>query len=73
MQAVDRAVLFASLWSVGAALRSEAWPAFDVAIRKLLETEKMDVGIPASGLCFDYFVRSVYASLYFLSRVLGTR
>ena len=55
----DRLVLFAIVWSAGAALSPEHWAGLDHTLRKAVEAEKMDVGLPPSGLCFDLYLRCV--------------
>ena len=56
-QATDRALLFSAVWAIGVSLATEHWAAFDALVRKLVETEKLDVGLPMGGLCFDQYLR----------------
>jgi dynein heavy chain len=55
-KATDRALLFSAIWAVGVSLATEHWPAFDALVRKLIETERLDVGLPSGGLCFDQYL-----------------
>ncbi len=57
VQAVDRSLLFAIVWSIGASLSVDHWGAFDSLIRRHAESEKLDVGLPSQGQCFDLYLR----------------
>ena len=54
---MDRLATFAATWAVGGQLSEEHWRGFDKSMRDGLRRAGIEAGLPAAGMCFDFFVR----------------
>ena len=53
---LDKIFYFAYVWSIGASCDDSFWPEFDEKARELFEGVAPNLGLPATGMGFDWFV-----------------
>ena len=53
---LDKIFYFSYVWSIGASTEDSFWPAFDERARELFEVVAPNLGLPATGMGFDWFV-----------------
>ena len=59
LRLVDKLFAFSFVWSIGASVDPVHWAEFSGFTRSLLESARVEAGMPGAGLLQDYFVEAV--------------